>query len=241
MIRVEQLAKAVGSDKIPVLKEISFDMQQGEFIGIVGGSGSGKSTLLRLLALKESWDRGKFTVHGTDIFKAGYAGKKQIKREWAYLEQNPELFTNKTVLKNVLIGRSGQTPWWRMLTGMVRSDDYMGAMDVIESVGLLDKAHMKAGQLSGGERQRVAVARALTHGAKVILADEPVIGLDPKSADSVLENFKQLCEEEHMTVIAVLPIELAERYATRIWGLSEGRLAFDIRGRRLTLHEKNKI
>ncbi|MCM3783843.1 ATP-binding cassette domain-containing protein [Neobacillus mesonae] len=241
MIRVENLAKSVGPDKVPVLREISFDMQQGEFIGIVGGSGSGKSTLLRCLALKESWDRGKFIVHGTDIFQAGYAGKKQIKREWAYLEQNPELFTNRTALKNVLIGRSGQTPWWRMITGMVRSDDYMGAMDIIEGVGLLDKAHMKAGQLSGGERQRVAIARALTHGAKVILADEPVIGLDPKSADSVLDNFKKLCSEENVTVIAVLPIELAERHAARIWGLSEGRLAFDIRGRRLTMHEKNKI
>lgn len=241
MIRVENLAKSVGPDRLPVLREISFDMQQGEFIGIVGGSGSGKSTLLRCLALKDQWDKGKFTVHGTDIFNAGYAGKKQIKREWAYLEQNPELFTNKTVLKNVLIGRSGQTPWWRMVTGMVRTDDYMGAMDIIENVGLLDKAHMKAGQLSGGERQRVAIARALTHGAKVILADEPVIGLDPKSADSVLENFKKLCSEENVTVIAVLPIELAERHAARIWGLSEGRIAFDIRGRRLTMHEKNKI
>lgn len=87
----------------------------------------------------------------------------------------------------------------------------------------------------------MAIARALTHGAKVILADEPVIGLDPKSADSVLENFKKLCSEENVTVIAVLPIELAERHAARIWGLSEGRIAFDIRGRRLTMHEKNKI
>lgn len=241
MIRVENLNKFVGADRIPVLRDIRFDMQQGEMIAVVGASGSGKSMLLKCLALMEKWDSGKFTVDGVDILSQGWSRKTKIKREWAYLEQNPQLYPRRTALKNVLIGRAGQTPWWRMLTGMVRSDDYMGAMDVLEGLGLLDKAHQTAEKLSGGEKQRVATARALAHGAKVILADEPVVGLDPHTADSVLETLRKLCEQERATVIAVLPIELAEKHATRIWGLAEGRIVFDIRGRRLTQQEKNLI
>ena len=108
--------------------------------------------------MMEKWDGGRFTVDGVEILKEGWSGKRKIKREWAYLEQNPQLYPRKSALKNVLIGRSGQTPWWRMVTGMVRSDDYMGAMDYLEGLGLLDKAHQTAEKLSGGEKQRVAIA-----------------------------------------------------------------------------------
>jgi phosphonate transport system ATP-binding protein len=170
-----------------------------------------------------------------------FTGKRKIRREWAYLEQNAELNPNRTALKNVLIGQSAQTPLWRMVTGMVRSDDYMGAMDELDALGLLDKAKMKTSQLSGGERQRVAIARALTHGAKVILADEPVTGLDPKSAESVLETLRKLCKETGLTVVTVLPIELAERFASRLWVLEDGRIKHDIKGRRLTFQERANL
>ncbi|MDO7904893.1 ATP-binding cassette domain-containing protein [Paenibacillus sp. JX-17] len=241
MIKVNALAKSLGADRVPVLKNISFEVHHGEMIAVVGPSGSGKSMLLRCLALRESWDQGTFIIDGTDILKGGMAGRSKLKREWAFLEQNPTLYLNKTAHKNVIIGMAGQTPLFRRVTGMVRSDDYMGAMDVLEELGLLDKAKEKAQNLSGGERQRVAIARALVHGASVILADEPVIGLDPHSADAVLGTLKSLCEKEKMTVITVLPIELAEKHASRIWGISDGEIIFDIRGRRLTMAEKNKL
>ncbi|WP_342478248.1 ATP-binding cassette domain-containing protein [Paenibacillus sp. FSL H7-0350] len=238
MITVEHLAKAVGEDKTPVLQDIGFQLEPGEFVALLGASGSGKSTLLRCLALREKWDRGNFRVDGQDIMKSPFAGKSKIRREWAYLEQNAELNPNRTALKNVLIGQASQTPLWRMATGMVRSDDYMGAMDQLDLLGLLDKAKLKSGQLSGGERQRVAIARALVHGAKVILADEPVTGLDPKTADNVLETLRNLCKETGLTVLTVLPIELAERYASRLWVLEDGRIKHDVKGRRLTSQER---
>lgn len=241
MIRIRQLTKHVGADRISVLRNISADIQQGEFIALVGPSGSGKSTLLRCLALKESWDGGSFMINGEDVLKNGISGKLKQRREWAFLEQNPYVNLNRSALKNVLIGRAGQTPVWRMITGMVRSDDYMGAMDTLEELGLLDKAHAKCEKLSGGERQRVAIARALVHGAKVILADEPVNGLDPAAADKVLETLRGLCKQERITVISVLPLEIAERFASRIWGLQGGEIVFDVHGRRLTYGEKNML
>ncbi|WP_106767738.1 phosphonate ABC transporter ATP-binding protein [Paenibacillus faecalis] len=239
MIKIERLVKKLNTEKKPVLDDISFQMEKGEMIGLIGSSGSGKSLLMSCLALREKWDGGRFLIDGEDMLKPG--GKRKVRREWAYLEQNPALNVNRTALKNVLIGQSSQTPLWRMVTGMVRSDDYMGAMDTIEHLGLLDKAHKKAGELSGGERQRIAIARALVHGAKVILADEPVTGLDPKSAEHVLQTLKNLCDEERLTVIAVIPLELAERYCSRIIGLAGGQIVVDVTGRRLTYGEKSRI
>ncbi|MHA0855245.1 phosphonate ABC transporter ATP-binding protein [Paenibacillus sp. CMAA1364] len=241
MITVQHLSKLIGIEKNPVLRDVNIQFHKGELITIVGASGSGKSVLLQCLSLNTKWDEGSFNVDGEDALRFGFFQKMKFKREWAYLEQSPQFNPKKTALKNVLIGQSNQTPWWRMLTGMVRSDDYMGAMDVIQSMGLLDKAHRKMGELSGGEKQRVAIARAIAHGAKVILADEPVVGLDPKSVESVLEQMRSLCKEERVTVLTVIPLELAERYGTRIIGLSKGEVVFDVKGRRLTQQEKNMI
>lgn len=241
MIKVDQLVKQYPPEQ-KVLNNISFEVQPGEFIGVIGASGSGKSTLLKCLALQERWTSGKFIVDGVDIFAQQLNGRRKVKREFAYLEQSPVLSDNRKALKNVMIGRFHQTPLWRMATGMVRSDDYMGAMDTIEQLGLLDKAHKKCGELSGGEKQRIAIARALVHGADVLLADEPVLGLDPQSAESVLSTFRDLCTRQRKVVIAVFhQVELAEKYATRLWGLHNGTIAVDVKGRRLLQSEKALI
>ncbi|REE80089.1 phosphonate transport system ATP-binding protein [Paenibacillus taihuensis] len=238
MIKVSQLTKQIpGGPK--VLKGVSFDIEPGEFIAIKGASGSGKSTLLRCLALRESWTSGSYIVDGVDILKKGILGKMKIRREMAYLEEKPTLIPNRTALKNVLIGAVGQTPAWRRLTGMVRNDDYMGAMDMIEKVGLIDKAHQKGDKLSGGEKQRVAVARALVHGATVLLVDEPVSGLDPHAAEQVLSDLKNMCKTQRISIVAVMHQgDWAERFADRIIGLNNGELVLDIKGRRMTEREK---
>ncbi|USB34931.1 ATP-binding cassette domain-containing protein [Paenibacillus sp. YPG26] len=241
MIEVSQLSVVAGADKKVIIDQMNLGFEQGEMIGVVGPSGSGKSTLLRCLALRAGWSAGRYVFEGKEIIKSGGRGSSKYRSKFAYLEQNPELNTQKTALKNVLIGQAGQTSLIRRLTGMIRSDDYMGAMDELERFGLLDKAHVQAGKLSGGERQRVAICRALVHGAKLIAADEPVIGLDKYATDKVLTTLKELCTREQATVIAVLPIELAEQYCTRIWGINDGRLQWDVRGRRLTSEEKQLI
>ncbi|XEC92547.1 phosphonate ABC transporter ATP-binding protein [Paenibacillus tarimensis] len=241
MIKVDRLIKRIpGGPK--VLKDISLRVGKGEFIAIAGGSGSGKTMLLKCLALREKWTEGSYMVDGQDVLKNPFTGIYKIRREFAYLEEKPMLALKRTALKNVLIGTRYQTPLWRMVTGMVRNDDYMGAMDTLEKVGLLDKAHMKAEKLSGGEKQRVAISRALVHGAKVLLADEPVSGLDPHASEQILANLKTLCTEQGLTVIAVLhQQDWAEKYADRIWGLNNGRMVFDVQGRRLTYGEKSML
>ncbi len=241
MIRIKGLTKKIpGGPK--VLDDLSFEAYPGDFIAIKGSSGSGKSMLLKCLALQESWTSGSYHFDGKDILKGGFGAKLKLRQEVAYLEEKPFLFPNKTGLKNVIIGSVSQTPAWRRWTGMMRSDDYMGAMEMIEKRGLIDKAHQKASTLSGGERQRMAIARALVHGAKVIAADEPVAGLDPHSADQVLGDLKALCKEQGVIVVAVMHQgDWAERFADRIIGLNKGKLVLDVRGRRLTEREKSLL
>ncbi|WP_308634293.1 phosphonate ABC transporter ATP-binding protein [Paenibacillus silvisoli] len=238
MIKVEQLSKQIpGGPK--VLSGVSFNIEPGEFIAVKGASGSGKSMLLKCLALRESWTSGTYNVDGVDILSKGLAGKMKIRREIAYLEEKPTLIAKRSALKNVLIGTAAQTPILRRISGMVRNDDYMGAMDMIEKMGLLDKAHQKGDKLSGGEKQRVAIARALVHGAKILLADEPVSGLDPHAAEQVLSDLKNMCKTQGVSVVAVMHQgEWAERFADRIIGLNNGQLVLDIKGRRMTEREK---
>ncbi|WP_079909259.1 phosphonate ABC transporter ATP-binding protein [Paenibacillus sp. 32352] len=241
MIIVRNLSKSFPPDH-QILSKISFQADEGELIALVGASGSGKSTLFRCLSLKMKWDEGQYIYQGKDI--SGVRGLEQLKlrKDWAYLEEKPNLNPRKSALKNVLSGLFLHKAWWRILTGTTSNDDHMTAMDYLDKVGLLDKAHEPVEKLSGGEKQRVAIAKALIRGAKVIYADEPVSGLDPEAAIKVLEDLKDICRKDKVLVFCSLhQLELAEKFGSRIWGLSGGKLVVDIAGRRLTQREKELI
>lgn len=245
MIKVTHLKQSVYDEheqnKKTILNDITTQFEQGEFVGLIGASGSGKSTFLRSIALQLKWDAGDLQWDAKKVISGGGKASRKYRSQAAYLEQNPSLNKDKTALKNVLIGQAGQTSWLRRLTGMIRSDDYMGAMDELEKFGLLDKAHLKAGVLSGGELQRVAICRALVHGATFMAADEPVLGLDPKTAEKVILTLKKLCEEQNKIIVTALPIDLAQRYCHRLIGIADGTITFDVAGRRLTAEEKRSV
>lgn len=241
MIIVRNLSKSFPPDH-HILSKISFQADEGELIALVGASGSGKSTLFRCLSLKMKWDEGQYIYEGKDI--SGVRGLEQwkLRKDWAYLEEKPSLNPRKSALKNVLSGLFFHKAWWRILSGTTSNDDHMTAMDYLDKVGLLDKAHEPVEKLSGGEKQRVAIAKALIRGARVIYADEPVSGLDPEAAIKVLEDLKDICRKDKVLVFCSLhQLELAEKFGSRIWGLSGGKLVVDIAGRRLTQREKELI
>ncbi|PZE21762.1 phosphonate ABC transporter ATP-binding protein [Paenibacillus xerothermodurans] len=241
MIIVRNLSKTFPPNQ-PVLSRISFQADEGELVALLGSSGSGKTTLFRCLMLKEKWDDGQYIYAGHDISGAGVIEKLKLRRDWAFLEEKPKLNPKKSALKNVLSGLFFHKAWWRILSGTTSNEDHMTAMDYLDKVGLLDKAHEPVERLSGGEQQRVAVARALIRGAKVIFADEPVSGLDPAAAALVMEDLKTICQRTKIIVFCSLhQVELAERFGSRIWGLAGGKLVVDIAGRRLTHVEKEKI
>jgi phosphonate transport system ATP-binding protein len=240
-ITVRNLVKKI--DKVKeILSGIQFDVGRGELVALLGASGSGKTTLLRCIALHEKWDDGHLFYEGQDITSLNILQKLKYRKKWAYIEEKPTLNPNKTALQNVLSGRFYETPLWRKMTRKVAMDEHILAMDYLEKVGLLDKASQKSSLLSGGEMQRVAIAKALVQGAELIVADEPVSGLDPDNAKKVMLDLQQLCLKTNVTVICSLhQVDLAEKYATRLWGISAGKLAFDIKGRRLTQAEKDQV
>lgn len=241
MITVRNLTKTL-TDGQTVLSKISFQVERGDFVVLLGASGSGKSTLLDCLALQKPWTAGQLIVDGKELSNTKWADKFQLRKSWAYMEERPALHPRKTALKNVFSGLD-RLPLWRRLTGTASTVDHIRAMDYLERVGLIDKAKkLPAEKLSGGEQQRVVIAKALAQGAQVILADEPTKGLDPESATKVLHDLRELCKEQQMIVIAATQsLEMAERGATRIWGLAEGKLMLDIPARKLTQSEKQKL
>ncbi|WP_159883709.1 phosphonate ABC transporter ATP-binding protein [Paenibacillus puerhi] len=241
MIIVRNLSKTYPPDH-QVLQRLSFQADEGELVALIGASGSGKTTLFRCLMLKEKWDDGQFIYDGRDITGIGIWDKLRLGKQWAYLEEKPQFNPKKSALKNVLGALLFKKSWWRFLTNTVSPDDHMEAMDYLDRVGLLDKAHEPIEKLSGGEKQRVALCRALIKGARVIYADEPVSGLDPEAASVILQDFQAICKKEKLLVFCSLhQVELAEKYGSRIWGLAGGKLVVDIAGRRLTQREKDMI
>ncbi|MFC0216657.1 phosphonate ABC transporter ATP-binding protein [Paenibacillus chartarius] len=241
MIIARNITKTYKPDPKEVLSKVSLQIDDGEFVAIVGGSGSGKTTLLRCLSLQDEWDSGQLIVNGKDAGKLGSIGKWGVRRRWVFIEEKPTLDLHATALKNVARSLLFHSPI-RAVAGLVSKNEHMEAMDYLERVGLLDKAHQKAGQLSGGERQRIAVAKALVQGATMIFADEPVSGLDPTSAESVMRDLKAIGKREQITIVATLHrLDLAERYATRILGVREGRVVVDIPGRALDERERGLI
>jgi phosphonate transport system ATP-binding protein len=241
MIIVRNLSKTFKPDNQEVLSKVSLQIDDGELVSIVGGSGSGKTTLLRCLSLLESWDSGQMIVNGEDVSKLSLLGKRSVRKGWVFIEEKPVLDLNNTALKNVARSLLYHSPV-RAIAGLISKNEHMEAMDYLERVGLLDKAHQKVGQLSGGEKQRIAVAKALIQGATMIFADEPVSGLDPESAHNVMSDLKAIGKRENITIVATLhKLEFAERYATRILGLNKGKIVVDIPARTLTSRERELI
>ncbi|WP_438448339.1 phosphonate ABC transporter ATP-binding protein [Gorillibacterium sp. sgz5001074] len=241
MITVRNLTKK-SKEGQDILSKISFQAGDGEFIAIVGASGSGKTMLLRCLAKQEKWDQGQYIYNNQDITSLNIFEAYRLKREWGFLNENPDVDPNKDALKNVLDSRYQHMNWFRKLTRTVSQDEHVFAMDYLEKVGLLDKGRDKVAKLSGGEKQRVAIAKALIKGAKVIFADEPMKGLHPDAQARVMEDLRSVSTRDNGTVFCSLSnLDLAERYASRIWGLNGGRIVLDINGRRLTPRERDMV
>ncbi len=227
MLQIEHLTK-VYEDGTVALRDVSFTVEDGEFLVIIGLSGSGKSTLLRCINRLIEPTEGRILWNGVDITQATEAEMRRIRREIGMIFQHFNLVERSSVLTNVLTGRCGYVnPWWSLVNYFSERDKAL-AMAALERVGIADKAHNRADALSGGQKQRVGIARALMQQPKMILADEPVASLDPVLAHSILGYLEKLNREEGITVLCSLHfLDLVQRYATKVIGLRDGRLVYE--------------
>jgi phosphonate transport system ATP-binding protein len=210
------------------LKNISLEINQGEFVAIIGLSGAGKSTLLRTINRMHDISEGSLTVNGQEINDLAGKDLRKFRRKIGMVFQSFNLVTRTTVVNNVLTSRVPDMPLWKSIIGLYSKEDKVIALEALDKVGILDKAYVRADQLSGGQQQRVALARTLAQKPEIILADEPVAALDPITAKQVMDDFKKINKELNMSVlINIHHVDLALKYADRVIGIKAGEIVYD--------------
>lgn len=227
MLRVENLTKTYPNGT-QALKNVTFEVKDGQFLAVIGLSGSGKSTLLRCINRLIEPTSGKIYWNGQDITAASTAEMRKIRRQIGMIFQQFNLVKRSSVFTNVLSGRLGYVNTLSSSLHLFSAEDRQRAFASLEQVGLANKAHVRADSLSGGQQQRVGIARALMQNPNIILADEPVASLDPVLAHSILKYLEQLNKERGITVICSLHfLDLVHRYATSAIALKDGELVFE--------------
>jgi len=226
MFEVKNLTK-VYNDGTVALRNISFPVEEGEFLVIIGLSGSGKSTLLRCINRLIDPTEGSIVWDGVEITSVDPKLLREIRRQIGMIFQHFNLVKRSNVLTNVLAGRLGYVNPVSSLFYRFPEKDRNLAMNALERVGIADQAFKRADELSGGQQQRVGIARALMQHPRMILADEPVASLDPVLAHSILGYLEKLNQEDGITVICSLHyLDLVQRYASKVIGLREGRIVY---------------
>ena len=227
MIKFDKVNK-VYPNGLHALKNISLEINQGEFVAIIGLSGAGKSTLLRTINRMHDISEGLLTVNGEEVNALKGKELRRFRRKVGMVFQSFNLVTRTTVVNNVLTSRVPDMPIWKSIIGLYSKEDKVIALEALDKVGILDKAYVRADQLSGGQQQRVALARTLAQKPEIILADEPVAALDPITATQVMDDFKKINKELNMSVlINIHHVDLALKYADRVIGIKAGEIVYD--------------
>ncbi|MDO5032713.1 phosphonate ABC transporter ATP-binding protein [Corynebacterium sp.] len=226
-VQIQDVTKDFGGGVLG-LDNVKLGFRTGEITVLLGLSGSGKSTLLRHINGLHTPTQGNVRVLGEDVAALSKKELRHLRRDIGVIFQSFNLVGPMSVLENVCTGALGSLRGPRISLMMYPKSVKMEALEVLEHVGLAERAHQRADTLSGGQQQRVAIARALMQHPKILLADEPVAALDPVSSHAVIELLQQICREDNLTVISSLhQVQLAIDFADRIVGLQAGKVRFD--------------
>lgn len=227
MIQFKNVSK-VYSNGVKGLSDVSLEIDQGEFVAIIGLSGAGKSTLLRTINKMHDITEGQLIVNEQDVSLLKGKTLRKFRRRIGMIFQSFNLVTRTTVIKNVLMANVPDMSFFKVLFGIYSKEQKIAALEALDKVGILEKAYIRADQLSGGQQQRVALARTLAQNPEIILADEPVAALDPVTAKQVMLDFKKINKEMNISIlINIHHVELALEYADRIIGIREGKIVYD--------------
>jgi phosphonate transport system ATP-binding protein len=227
MLEIKNLTK-VYEGGVQALYNVSFSVEQGEFLAVIGLSGSGKSTLLRCINRLVEPTEGQIIWNGVDVTSANQSELRLIRRKIGMVFQHFNLVERSQVITNVLSGRLGYINPALSLINRFPESDTEAALKQLERVEIADQAYKRADELSGGQQQRVGIARAMVQEPEMILADEPVASLDPVLAHSIMQYLEKINQEDGVTVLCSLHfLDLVHRYADRAIALNEGKLMFD--------------
>ena len=222
VIRLRDIHKhyQVGEERIRALDGVALDIEQNEYVAIMGTSGSGKSTLMNILGCLDRLTLGTYELDGRDVTRMGAAALARVRNERiGFVFQSFELMPRLTALRNVEMPLLYSTAGWWGRTARARG--------ALTKVGLADRVKHKPNQLSGGQRQRVAIARALVNNPAILLADEPTGNLDSRTSDEILALFEDL-HRAGQTIIMVTHEPDVARHAKRVVRMKDGRVLSDL-------------
>ncbi|WP_215492275.1 phosphonate ABC transporter ATP-binding protein [Fenollaria sporofastidiosus] len=213
---------------IDAIKDVSFDVEGGDFVALIGPSGAGKSTLLKAINALNPLSKGSVIYKGEDVHSLGAKDLRKLRRNIAFIFQDTSIIENISVLDNVLLARLGEKKFFEAMLSKYTDEEYDSALKAIEMVGLKEKTYALAKDLSGGQKQRVAIARALFQKSDLILADEPISSLDIETKRSIMDIFKMLNNDyKKIIVISMHDLDLSLEYAKRVIAIKDHRVYFD--------------
>ena len=224
MLEINNLKKTFENGS-PALKGVDLKINKGEFVSILGPSGSGKTTLLRTINGLETSSGGEIYFDNKQVNNNNIS---EVQKKTGMIFQEFNLVNNLSAINNVLTGLLNSSNKFLSLFYLFSKKQKVEALRSLETVGLLEKSYSRSDELSGGQRQRVGIARAIIKKPLLLLADEPVASLDPKSSNLILSLLKKINQEFGTTILCNLhQVDLAKKYSDRVVGLIDGKITFD--------------
>ena len=242
-----QNVSKVYNNTAKALDNVSFSIDEGEFVSIIGPSGAGKSTVLRCINRLIDATSGNIIYDGQNVMKLKKRELRQVRTKTGMIFQHYNLVNRLSVIENVLHGKLGQKSTVCGVIGAYSEQEKERAFSILDELGLADQAYKRCDELSegllnkypdecsGGQKQRVGIARSIMQDPKLILCDEPIASLDPRASKVIMDHLQKINRERKITCIVNLhQVDVALKYSERIIGVSAGKIVFDGRPDELT-------
>jgi phosphonate transport system ATP-binding protein len=227
LLELKNLTKYYNAKK-PALADVSFSVNDGEFISVIGRSGSGKTTLLRCINRMIEPTAGEIRFDGALVTRLKKRELRRVRTKIGMIFQHHNLVERLSVIENVLHGRLGYKSTLSGSLGRYTREEKRQAYRILKLLGLDEQVYSRCDKLSGGQQQRVGIARALVQNPRLILCDEPIASLDPGTAKVIMDHLKNICADWGITlVISLHQVDVALSYSHRIIGFHQGVIVFD--------------